>query len=220
MTFSLAARCERTGMFGVAITTASVAVGARCPFVRGGVGAVLTQNRTDPRLGPRGLDLLAQGMNAQEAIDELVRTGHVIGWRQLAVVDKQGRTAHFSGKSIVSKHGGHEGPGCVSVGNLLVSTELPKRMVEGYGKRPDAHIADRLLDSLVAGLDAGGETSPVRSAALLVAHEFDFPEINLRVDDHEDPVGELHRLWKVYAPQVDHFVLRVKDPNAIPPNPS
>lgn len=220
MTFSLAARCERTGMFGVAITTASVAVGARCPFVRGGVGAVLTQNRTDPRLGPRGLDLLAQGMNAREAIDELVRTGHVIGWRQLAVVDKQGRTAHFSGKSIVSKHGGHEGPGCVSVGNLLVSTELPKRMVEGYGKRPDAHIADRLLDSLVAGLDAGGETSPVRSAALLVAHEFDFPEINLRVDDHEDPVGELHRLWKVYAPQVDHFVLRVKDPNAIPPNPS
>ncbi len=219
MTFSLAARCERTGMFGVAITTASVAVGARCPFVRGGVGAVLTQNRTDPRLGPRGLDLLEKGLNAQETIDELVRTGHVIGWRQLAVVDKDGRTAHFSGGSIVSKHGGYEGPGCVSVGNLLKSTELPKRMVEGYAKRPDAHIADRLLDSLVAGLEAGGETNPVRSAALLVAHEFDFAETNLRVDDHDDPVGELQRLWKVYEPQLDHFVLRVKDPNAIPPNP-
>jgi uncharacterized Ntn-hydrolase superfamily protein len=219
MTFSLAARCERTGMFGVAITTASIAVGGRCPFVRGGVGAVLTQNRTDPRLGPRGLDLLEQGMNAQETIDELVRTGHVIGWRQLAVVDRQGRTAHFSGQSIVSKHGGYEGPGCVSVGNLLKSTELPKRMIEGYGKRPGEHIADRLLDSLAAGLDAGGETNPVRSAALLVANEFDFAEINLRVDDHDDPVGELQRLWKVYAPQLDHFVLRVKDPNAIPPNP-
>lgn len=219
MTFSLAARCERTGMFGVAITTASVAVGARCPFVRGGVGAVLTQNRTDPRLGPRGLDLLQKGLNAQETVDELVRTGHVIGWRQLAVVDKQGRTAHFSGSSIVSKHGGYEGPGCVSVGNLLVSTELPKKMVEGYAKRPEAHFADRLIDSLVAGLDAGGETNPVRSAALLVANEFEFPEINLRVDDHDDPVGELRRLWNVYAPQLDHFVLRVKDPNAIPPNP-
>lgn len=219
MTFSLAARCERTGMFGVAITTASVAVGARCPFVRGGVGAVLTQNRTDPRLGPQGLDLLEKGLNAQETVDELVRTGHVIGWRQLAVVDKEGRTAHFSGGSIISKHGGYEGPACVSVGNLLKSNDLPKRMVEGYAKRPDAHIADRLLDSLVAGLEAGGETNPVRSAALLVAHEFDFAEINLRVDDHDDPVGELQRLWKVYEPQLDHFVLRVKDPNAIPPNP-
>lgn len=220
MTFSLAARCKRTGMFGVAITTASVAVGARCPFVRGKVGAVLTQNRTDPRLGPRGLDLLEKGLSAQETIDELVRTAHVIGWRQLAVVDKEGRTAHYSGKSIVSKHGGYEGPECVSIGNLLVSTELPKRMVEGFGRRPDAHLADRLLDSLVAGLEAGGETSPVRSAALLIAHEFDFPETNLRVDDHDDPVGELKRLWKVYEPQLDHFVLRVNDPNAIPPNPS
>jgi len=200
-------------MFGVAITTASVCVGARCPFVRGQVGAVLTQNRTDPRLGPRGLDLLAAGKNAQETIDELVRTGHVIGWRQLAVVDREGRTAHFSGGSIVSKHGGHEGKNCVSIGNLLVRDELPRRMVEGFEANPDAHIADRLIDSLYAGLDAGGEINPVRSAALLVAHEFDFPEINLRVDDHDDPVGELKRLWKVYEPQVENYVLRVKDPD-------
>src|SRR5690606_297568 len=172
MTFSLAGKCDRTGMFGVAITTASVCVGARCPFVRGQVGAVLTQNRTDPRLGPRGLDLLAAGQNAQETIDELVRTGHVIGWRQLAAVDREGRTAHFSGGSIVSKHGGYEGKSCVSIGNLLVKDELPRRMVEGFETHPDAHIADRLIDSLYAGLDAGGEINPVRSAALLVAHEF------------------------------------------------
>lgn len=214
MTFSLAGICKRTGMFGVAITTASVCVGARCPFVRGRVGAVLTQNRTDPRLGPRGLDLLENGNSAQETLDELVRTGHVIGWRQLAAVDRQGRTAHFSGASIVSKHGGHEGPDCVSIGNLLVSSELPQRMVEGFGKRPDAHIADRLLDSLIAGIDAGGEINPVRSAALLVADEFDFPEINLRVDDHDDPVAELQRIWQVYQPQVANFVTRVKDPDA------
>jgi len=213
MTFSLAGKCNRTGMFGVAITTASVCVGARCPFVRGQVGAVLTQNRTDPRLGPRGLDLLAAGKNAQETIDELVRTGHVIGWRQLAVVDREGHTAHFSGGSIVSKHGGYEGKNCVSIGNLLVKDELPRRMVESFEARPDAHIADRLIDSLYAGLDAGGEINPVRSAALLVAHEFDFPEINLRVDDHDDPVGELKRLWKVYEPQVENYVLRVKDPD-------
>jgi uncharacterized Ntn-hydrolase superfamily protein len=214
MTFSLAARCPETGAFGVVITTASIAVGARCPFARGKVGAVLTQNRTDPRLGPKGLDLLASGMSAQEALAELVRNAHVPGWRQLAIVDAQGRTAHFSGASIVSRHGGAEGPGCVSIGNLLVSDALPQRMIDGYMAHRDAAFEDRLIDALVAGLEAGGETSPVRSAALLVAEQFDFPETNLRVDDHDDPVGELRRIWKAYAPQRERFVLRVVDPNA------
>jgi uncharacterized Ntn-hydrolase superfamily protein len=212
MTFSLAARCPKTGAFGVAITTASLAVGARCPFVRGGVGAVLTQNRTDPRLGPQGLDLLEDGASAQETIDELVRTGHVIGWRQLVVVDRQGRTAQFSGESIVSKHCGFEGPQCVSIGNLLVNSELPQRMVEGFMAKPETHFADRLIDSLVAGLDAGGEINPVRSATLLIAEQFDFPHINLRVDDHDDPVRELRGLWRKYEREVDNFIVRVLDP--------
>lgn len=213
MTFSLAARCPKSGDFGVVITTASLAVGARCPFVRGGVGAVLTQNRTDPRLGPRGLDLLEKGASAQDTIDELVRTGHVIGWRQLAAVDREGRTAHFSGKSIVSKHCGYEGPQCVSIGNLLVSDKLPQRMVEGYMANPSSTFSDRLIDSLAAGLDAGGEINPVRSATLLVAGQFDFPHINLRVDDHDDPVGELRKLWRKYEKEVDNFVVRVLDPD-------
>jgi uncharacterized Ntn-hydrolase superfamily protein len=217
MTFSLAARCPTTGAFGVAITTASRCVGARCPFVRAKVGAVLTQNRTDPRLGPQGLDLLAEGLNAKQTIDRLVETGHVIGWRQLAVVDNQGNTAFYNGGSIVSKHGGYEGPGCVAIGNLLVRDELPRRMVEGFKERPREHLADRLIASLYAGLDAGGETSPVRSAALLVAQDIDgYPEINLRVDDHDDPVGELKRLWQIWEPEVALYVQRVLDPNSIP----
>jgi len=103
----------------------------------------------------------------------------------------------------------------VSIGNLLVSDTLPQRMVDGYLSRPESAFADRLIDSLVAGLEAGGEINPVRSAALLVAEKFDFAEINLRVDDHDDPVAELRRIWKVYAPQVDTFVLRVLDPEAV-----
>lgn len=213
MTFSLAARCAKSGAFGVVITTASLAVGARCPFVRGGVGAVLTQNRTDPRLGPRGLDLLENGASAQSTIDALVENGHVIGWRQLAAVDRQGRTAHFSGKSIFSKHCGYEGPQCVSIGNLLVSDTLPRRMVEGYMDKPDSAFGDRLIASLFAGLDAGGEINPVRSATLLVADQFDFPHINLRVDDHDDPVGELQRVWRKYEREVDNFIVRVLDPD-------
>jgi uncharacterized Ntn-hydrolase superfamily protein len=146
-------------------------------------------------------------------LDEVVRGAHVPGWRQLAIVDREGRTAHFSGRSIVSKHCGYEGDQCVSIGNLLVSDTLPRRMVEGYLAGPKAHFADRLLAALDAGLDAGGEINPVRSATLLVAERFDFPEINLRVDDHDDPVGELRRIWAKYRNEVDNFVLRVLDPD-------
>ena len=90
MTFSIAGRCSRTGMFGVAVTTSSIGVGSRCAFARAGVGAVLTQHRTDPRLGSRGLDLLAKGLTATEVIDVLTKGDATIGWRQLLVVDTAG----------------------------------------------------------------------------------------------------------------------------------
>src|SRR5262245_14440686 len=120
MTFSLAARCPRTGMFGAAVTTSSIAVGSRCAFARPRVGAVLTQHRTDPRLGPLGLELLAIGKaSAQATIDALVASTPHHGWRQLAVVDAGGGTAHFSGKLIYSRHAGASGDGVVAIGNLL-----------------------------------------------------------------------------------------------------
>lgn len=214
MTFSIAARCPTTGAFGVSITTASICVGARCPFVQANVGAVLSQNRTDPVLGLRGIELLKQGKSAQETVDALVKAGKHIGWRQLAVVDRAGRTAHFSGKDIVSLHGAHEGPGCVAVGNLLRDKRLPQAMVEGFMENPSAHLADRLIRALEAGLEAGGETNPVRSATVLVGEKFEFPEINLRVDWHDDPVAEMKRIWKAYEPQKANFMLRVVDPGA------
>lgn len=214
MTFSIAARCPRTGAFGVSITTASICVGARCPFVEAGVGAVLTQNRTDPALGLRGIELLKQGKSAQETVDALVKMGKHIGWRQLAVVDRAGRTAHFSGKDIVSLHGGHVGPECVSIGNLLRDKRLPQAMVDGFMENPGAHLADRLLRALEAGIEAGGETNPVRSATVLVGEKFEFPEVNLRVDWHDDPIAELKRVWKAYEPQKANFMLRVVDPGA------
>lgn len=214
MTFSIAARCPETGEFGIAITTASLCVGARCPFVKGGVGAVLTQNRTDPRLGPRGLQLLEEGASADEAMRELVASAHVIGWRQLAIVDKHGNTAHYNGGSIVSKHGGYEGNQCVSIGNLLVSDTLPKAMIDGFSARPEATFTDRLIDALESGLAAGGEINPVRSVAVLVAGQFDFPHINLRIDNADNPVDKARELWRAYEPEVDNFLLRVTDPDS------
>src|SRR3954467_14539663 len=100
MTFSIAGRCARTGMLGAVVTTSSIAVGSRCAYAQAGVGAVLTQHRTDPRLGPRGLELLAQGLEAKEVVQRLTANQPGIGWRQLAVLDREGRTAAFHGERI------------------------------------------------------------------------------------------------------------------------
>src|SRR4051794_34356351 len=116
MTFSLIGLCKRTGQLGLAVTTSSIAVGARVPFARAGVGAVLTQFRTDPRLGPRGLELLASGCTAQETVAALVASTADIAWRQLAVMDAAGRTAAYNG-SLVRAHLGHShAPDCVAIG--------------------------------------------------------------------------------------------------------
>ena len=216
MTFALAARCPRTGMIGAAVTTSSLAVGSRCVFARAGIGAVLTQHRTDPRLGPLGLDYLAQDKSAQATIDALVASTPHHGWRQLAIVDNAGRTAHFSGDLITSIHGGATGDGGVAVGNLLKVKEIPAAMLHDFERRPERPLAERLVGALVAGLAAGGENEPVRSAALLVVHEQSFPYVDLRVDDDAAPIERLAALWRAYAPEADDFVQRAIAPGAAP----
>jgi uncharacterized Ntn-hydrolase superfamily protein len=216
MTFALAARCPRTGMIGAAVTTSSLAVGSRCVFARAGAGAVLTQHRTDPRLGPLGLDYLAQGKSAQATIDALIASTPHHGWRQLAVVDNAGRTAHFSGDLITSIHGGATSDGVVAVGNLLKVKDIPAAMLHDFERRPERPLAERLVGALVAGLAAGGENEPVRSAALLVVHEQTFPYVDLRVDDDAAPIERLAALWRAYAPEADDFVQRAIAPGEAP----
>ncbi len=216
MTFALAARCPRTGMLGAAVTTSSLAVGSRCVFARAGIGAILTQHRTDPRLGPRGLEFLAAGKTAQETIDALVASTPHHGWRQLAVVDKDGRAAHFSGHLISSIHGGATGKGVVAVGNLLKVKEIPAAMLSDFVQHPERPLAERLVGALAAGLAAGGENEPVRSAALLVVHEQSFPYVDLRVDDDAAPIERLAALWRAYAPEADDFVKRAIAPDDAP----
>src|SRR6266849_10387895 len=216
MTFSVVGMCRHTGMFGAAVTTSSIGVGSRCVFARAGTGAVLTQHRTDPRLGPRGLDYLAAGKSAQETIDALVVSTPHHGWRQLAVVDKDGRTAHFSGKLIASIHGGATGESVVAVGNLLRAKEIPAAMIHDFAQRSERSLAERLVGALAAGLSAGGENEPVRSAALLVAHQQSFPYVDLRVDDDAAPIERLAALWRAYAPEADDFVTRAIAPDDAP----
>ncbi|MHB1219159.1 MAG: DUF1028 domain-containing protein [Alphaproteobacteria bacterium] len=213
MTFSIAARCERTGAFGIGITTGSICVGARCPFVLSATGAMLTQHSTDPGLGLRGIELLKTGKSAQQVIDELVKTERKLSWRQLAAVDRNGTVAHFTGDDCSPERGGHAGPNCVAIGNLLRRKELPKAMIDGFMERPQDMLADRLLRALDAGIEAGSEVNPLRSATLLVAERFPFPEVNLRVDWHEEPVAKLRRIWNLYKPDQAMYMQRVTDPD-------
>lgn len=213
MTFSIAGRCARTGAFGLSISTSNISVGSRCVFARPGVGAVLTQNRTDPRLGPRGLDLLGSGCSAQETIDALVASTPHIAWRQIAAIDAQGRSAAHSGANIKSIRNEVSGRDCVSIGNIIANPDVPVAMARAFERDPAAHLGERLMAALEAGLAAGGETGEVRSAALLVVHQHSFPLVDLRVDEADQPIAALRKLWTQYIPWVDEFVVRAVAPD-------
>jgi uncharacterized Ntn-hydrolase superfamily protein len=204
-------------MFGVAITTSSISVGARCPHVRAGVGAVATQNITDPCLGPLVLDALARGLDAQAALSRVIQERPHMAWRQLTVVDAAGRTAAFTGDRILGVNAESAGNNCYAAGNLLSTTEVPAAMTTAFANGRGQHLAERLLGSLEAGLAAGGEAGDVHSAALLVAHEQPFPLVDLRVDwADEDAVPALRRLWEAYQPQMTDYLVRAVDPASAP----
>ena len=216
MTFSIAARCAKTLRFGVAISSSSPAVAARCAHVRAGVGAVCSQNVTDPRLGLAALELMALGASASTAVEVLATTRPYAEHRQLTAVDIKGRTATFSGSGTLGTAGISEGRDCVAAGNLLASSTVPTAMVSAF-EVAEGELGDRLVGALRAGLLAGGEAGPVHSAGLLMAGEEAWPIADLRVDwDETDPVGRLAMLWKLWAPQMDAYVQRAIEPAAAP----
>jgi uncharacterized Ntn-hydrolase superfamily protein len=217
MTFSLIGRCARTGMLGAAVTTSAIGVGARCPFARAGVGAVLTQHRTDPRLGPLALDLLARGFTAEQTLAAIAAATPHRDWRQLAVLDASGGSATFSGAHVRPERGEARGMDCAAIANIVRSAAIPAEMVAAFEKTPDRPLADRLLAGLMAGQSAGGEFRPVVSAALLIVHRESFPYVDLRADQHDQPIEALVRLWDAYRAEADPYVLRAVDPDASSP---
>ena len=217
MTFSLIGRCAETGLFGVAITTSSICVASRCPWARAGTGAVSTQNVTDPRIGPQALDLMAQGRSAPEALREVIASNEYPEFRQVTVIDRQGRTAHHSGAKVLGTHAVSEGKDCVAAGNLLRNRDVPVAMTRGFEVDPKRHLAERLLRGLEAGVAAGGEMGSVKSAGLLVVDKQMWPLVDLRVDWSESgPVAELRRVWQLYEPQMKDYVTRALDPRSAP----
>ena len=207
-------------MLGAVVTTSSISVGSRCPHARAGVGAALTQNRTDPRLGPLALDLLARGFTAPEAMAAIVAATPHRHWRQLAIIDTAGRTATYSGDSVRGEKGEAQGRDCAAIANIVRSADIPRAMVAHFESTAGQPLPHRLIDALAAGEAAGGEHQPVTSAALMVAHREAFAYVDLRVDDHARPIVELGRLWSVYEPEADPYVVRAVDPDRAtrPPN--
>jgi uncharacterized Ntn-hydrolase superfamily protein len=218
MTFSLAGRCERTGAVGAVIASASMAVAARCVAVRAGAGAVCCQSTTDPRLREALLEAMAGGQAAADALADLAGRTPDIAYRQLAAVDAAGGSASYSGELALGEAAHVCAAGAAAAGNLLADRGVPAAMLAAFTDRAGESLGDRLIAALQAGLAAGGEVSPVRSAGMVIAESEPWPVTDLRVDWHTDPVGELAGLWQLWQPQAELYVRRALCPGEVPPD--
>ena len=217
MTFSIAAFCRRTREFGCAVATSSMAVGNRVPFVAPGLGVVLSQARSDPRLGLLGMKRLEAGRSARETLADMIASTPQSAWRQLGVVDRDGGVAEFTGDDCAPAKGARVGEAALAIGNGLANDAVVSAMLRGFEAASARPLSDRLLAALQSGLDAGGEPDPLRSAAIKVAQPgVPVPFIDLRVDGSEIPIADLRRLWTLWAPMVDGYVQRCLDPARAP----
>ncbi|WP_294912300.1 DUF1028 domain-containing protein [Tatumella sp. UBA2305] len=216
MTFSIAARCAETGQLGIAISSSSIAVGARCPWLQAGVGAVSSQNITLPALGPQILEQLEKGKQPQQAIDDVLSSQGYSQYRQVTAIDAEGNTAFFSGSKALGTYHALAGKDCVVAGNMLAGKGVIEAMVEAF-EQSSGQLPERLIIAMQAGIAAGGEAGPVHSAAVKVVGDLVWPIVDLRVDwAEEDPIGQLADLWHSYQPQMEDYITRAIDPTRAP----
>lgn len=203
-------------MTGIAISSSSPAVAARCAHTRARIGTVASQNVTDPALGPRLLDLMAEGLPAREAVARVAAESPFAAYRQLLAVDALGGTGVHSGANALGIWGSAVGPGAAAGGNLLAADQVPAAMVAAF-QASEGHLGDRLLAALEAGLAAGGEAGPVHSAGLQIADRVSWPVVDLRCDWTQDcPITAVAAAWAIYKPQLRAYVQRALDPSAAP----
>ncbi|PRB35087.1 fimbrial assembly protein FimA [Arthrobacter sp. MYb23] len=210
MTFSITAT-DGSGRFGIAVSSSSPAVAARCAHLRDGVGAVSSQNITDPRLGTALLNRLQAGYSAQEAIDAVVQESPAVDYRQLVVLDANGGSAVFSGAHTLGVFGEGRGANSVSAGNMLAHPGVAQVLCDAF-EASAGELEVRLMAALRAAIAAGGEAGPVRSAGLSVVSGHGWRDTDLRVDWHDHPIEELEKLLDVWLPQRQDYVIRGLDP--------
>lgn len=211
----MVARDAANGAFGAVICSSSPAVAARCVHLADGAGAVLSQNVTDPRLGPKLLGLLSEGVTAATAIASVVASEPFTEFRQLIALDTEGRTAIHSGRDSLGVVGEYAVAGAAAAGNLLATPDVPRRMVEAW-LTADGPVETRLLAALAAAIAAGGEAGPVHSAGLSVINGSGWRVTDLRVDWSDDPLADLAALLDIWLPQRDAYITRALNPTAAP----
>ncbi len=205
-TFSIVGRCPRSGMLGVAVSTAVPAVGALCPHVKAGVGAVSTQSWVNPYLVIEALGLIEQGTTGPEALKTVLAADEAKNLRQIGVVDADGRSASWSGDDCTPWYGHITEDDFAVQGNMLVGEATVTAMAEAFRDSASLDLAERLLLALEAGNSAGGDKRGKQSAALRVHHTEDYPWLDLRVDEHGHPVTELRRVYTIAKLQLLPFV--------------
>ena len=198
MTWSIVTHDPVSGAFAVAVATRAFAVGASCPFLRAGVGAVSTQSFTNRYLGPAILDGLARGLPPAAAIEGALAGDEGRGLRQVHVVDRHGRTAAWTGQNCVEWCGSLAGPGVSVAGNMLAGEQTIAATLAAWQERPQLDVPDRLMQAMEAGEAAGGDRRGRQSAAMVLVTTEAFPDLDLRVDDSTEPLPELRRLLGVW----------------------
>jgi len=205
MTWSILAR-DASGRLGAAIASRFFAVGALCLHARRGVGILSTQALMNPLYGPRGLDLLAQGQSPQQVVAALTGADDGRAQRQLHVLPAQGAPAAWNGASCIDWCGHSAGEDFSVAGNMLAGAQVLEATAQAFQATRGQPLAERLLAALAAGEAAGGDKRGKQAAALLIQADEDYPQLDIRVDDHVDPVQELQRLYRVSLQRYQPFM--------------
>ena len=222
MTFTVVARCPRSGQVGIGIATYSICVGLYCNGLRGNVGATMTQAFVNQGNNTLALRLLAKGFTPARVLEELTANDPDVEYRQIAVIDREGRVAAYSGAKNRGYSGHKVGDGYVAMGNVLAGHHVVEAIAAGYEAASDESFERRLLRAIEAGCDAGGQSGndghlTERSAAVIVYGDYDHAELDLRVDLHDKAVDELRRSFEEYELYRGYYRDRGKNPqDAIP----
>lgn len=203
MTFTIVARCPKSGQVGIGIATYSICVGLYCNGLRGNVGATMTQAFVNQGNNTLALRLLAEGFTPAHVLDELAANDPDFAYRQIGVVDREGRAVAYSGPKTRGYAGHAVGDGYVAMGNVLAGHHVVEAIAKGYEAAARESFERRLLAAIEAGRDAGGQVGndghlTERSAAVLVHGAHDHAELDLRVDLHDHAVDELRRAFEEY----------------------
>ncbi len=199
-TFSMVARCPKTFSLGVCTSSAAPAVRSRVPHIEAGIGAIATQAKTNPLYGINGLNLLKKGFFPQTTLETLLTEDPDRETRQVIIIDNQGRTAAFTGKETINWKGHIIGEDYAVAGNMLVGSRVIKAMAQTF-EDSEGKLAERLMKTLEAGQEAGGDKRGKTSAALVVAnreHKEHRPFVDLKVDQHPNPVKELRKTFEIF----------------------